>query len=246
MSKASPRLTVRLSPQTGVRAAILFTAAMLAGCGTTDRIVATSIPEEDYRTRHPIVLAETARNVDIFPSLSAEGLDLRSAAQVRDFAAEYRSSGYGPITVLVPGRGQAYAQHKVDEIRRHLAKAGIAAPLQVTTYSVVNPGLASPIRLSFIGIKGQVAHKCGEWPNDLASGSSMEGWDNKPYWNLGCTTQAALAAQVADPRDLVTPTADDPADTLIRSRSISQLRKGTDPITDWKTKNTPISNVGSN
>lgn len=246
MPKASTRLMVRLLPQMGLRAALLCAAATLSGCGTTDRIVTTSIPEEDYHVRHPIVLAETAHNVDIFPSLTAQGLDLRSEAQVRTFAADYRETGHGPVTVLVPSRGQAYAQHKVEAIRAQLAHAGIGAPVQVTTYSVVNPSLASPIRLSFIGTKAQVAHKCGQWPNDLASGSSIEGWENKPYWNLGCTTQAVLAAQVADPRDLVGPTADDPPDTLLRSRSISQLRKGSDPITDWKTKNTSISNIGSN
>jgi pilus assembly protein CpaD len=246
MSKASMRLMVRLSPQMGLRAALLCMAAALSGCGTTDRIVATSVPMEDYHVRHPIVLAETAHNIDIFPSLTAQGLDVRSAAQVREFAADYRANGHGPVTVLVPSRGQAYAQRKIEAVRAHLAQAGIGVPVQVTTYSVINPSLASPIRLSFIGTKAEVAHKCGQWPNDLASGSSIEGWENKPYWNLGCTTQAVLAAQVADPRDLVEPTADDPADTILRSRSISQLRKGSDPITDWKTKNTSISNIGSN
>lgn len=217
---------------------------LLAGCGSVDRMSTSAIPMQDYRVRHPIVLAETPNNLDLFPS--PHGLDRRSAAQVQQFAEQYRAAGQGPISILVPTIGRSYAQRDVAAIRRALAAAGVAAPLQVTTYPVANPGLASPIRLSFVGLKAKVANRCGEWPSDLASGSSVEGWDNKPYWNLGCATQSALAAQVADPRDLVTPAPDEPADTMMRSRSIAAIRKGTDPVTDWKTKNSSISPVGSN
>jgi pilus assembly protein CpaD len=222
-----------------------FSSALLAGCGgTVDRIVPTSVPMEDYHNRHPILLAETAHTLDIFPSPKAVGLDHRTASQVRDFARDYRQNGHGPITVLVPAIGGAYGRGELAEIRRGLAAAGIEAPLQVVSYPIVNPALASPIRLRFVGLKAKVADKCGDWPNDLASGSSVEGWENKPYWNLGCATQSALAAQVADSRDLVTPAGDDPADTIMRSRAIAAMRKGTDPVTDWKTKNVSISSVG--
>ena len=59
-------------------------------------------------------------------------------------------------------------------------------------------------------------------------------WSNKPYWNFGCAYQTAFAAQVADPRDLVTPQAETPADTAMRVRGIESLRKGEDPSTNWK------------
>jgi pilus assembly protein CpaD len=201
---------------------------------------------DDYRNRHPIVLAETPRSLDIFPAPDAHGLDRHSAAQVRDFARAYRMNGHGPITVLVPARGGAFARSEVEGIRRALAAAGVSAPLEVMTYPIANPALASPVRLSFVGMKAKVANKCGEWPNDLASGSSIEGWENKPYWNFGCSTQAALAAQIADPRDLVTPTSEDPADTRMRTRAIADMRNGTDPVTVWTTKATSISNLGNN
>jgi len=61
------------------------------------------------------------------------------------------------------------------------------------------------VRLSFLGLKAHVADQCGQWPRDLAIGSgAVADWSNKPYWNFGCAYQTALAAQVADPRDLVT------------------------------------------
>jgi pilus assembly protein CpaD len=221
-------------------------ATLLAGCSSADRTVTSSIPLDDYHNRHPILLAEAPRTLDLFPAPELHGLDHRSAMQVRDFAIEYRARGQGPITVIIPSVGQGYARADVGSIRAILASAGVSAPLQISTYRIVNPSLASPIRLSFLGMKAKVADRCGQWPSDLASGSTIDGWENKPYWNLGCATQSAFAAQLADPRDLVTPSADEPSDPIMRSRPITAIRKGTDPVTNWKTKNDSISTVGSN
>ena len=101
--------------------------------------------------------------------------------------------------------------------------------------------------VSFLGLKAHVADQCDQWPRDLAIGSgAVADWSNKPYWNFGCAYQTALAAQVADPRDLVTPQAETPADTAMRVRSIESLRKGEDPGTNWKLTNSSINTVGAN
>ena len=220
--------------------------AILCGCSTVDRMSTSSIPMDDYRNRHPIVLAEQARRLDIFPAPEGIGLDHRSAEQVAEFGTLYRNSGQGPINVLVPAvnRG-ALPREAIAAIRRDLSAGGAQAPIEVSSYPVINHDLASPIRLSFVGLKARVADPCGQWPSDLASGSTTQGWENKPYWNYGCSYQSMFAAQVAAPRDLVGPRADDPADTEVLTRGISDIRKGTDPTTDWKTKNTAISTVGS-
>ena len=100
------------------------------------------------------------------------------------------------------------------------------------------------MRLSFDGIKAKVAHPCGEWPSDLASGSSTRGWDNKTYWNFGCANQNMIATQVADPRDVAEPRGESPADVAMRMRAIGNVRKGADPGTNWTTKNSSIGAVG--
>ena len=105
--------------------------------------------------------------------------------------------------------------------------------------------LASPVRLVFQGLKAEVASRCGQWPADLASGSSIETWKNDNYANFGCATQSALAAQIDDPRDLVQARGSTPPDEAMRLRAIGQVRKGVDPGTEWQTKNTPIGQVGS-
>ena len=216
--------------------------APLAGCGTTDRIVASSVPTEDYKIRHPIVIAEDRASIDVFPSVAEGRLDRHTAKQVFAFAGQYRDLGRGPILILVP-RGHD-AGNAVNDIRRVLAQAGVKSGVEVSTYPVSDPGLASPVRLSYAGIKAKVADQCGQWPNDLASGSSVEGWQNKPYWNFGCATQTMIAAQTSDPRDLVSPRGEEPSDTLLRTRAIESIRKGADPNTVWTTRNSNIASVG--
>lgn len=243
----SPELSARVSRRRRLLALLPFgLCAILCGCSSVDRMTTSSIPMDDYRNRHPIVLAEQARHLDIFPAPEKFGLDRRTAAEVREFGRLYRDTGEGPITVLVPtDRFSAPSRATLAAIRRALALGGASAPLTISGYPVVNRDLASPIRLSFVGLKARVADPCGQWPSDLASGSTMQGWENKPYWNYGCSYQSMLADQIADPRDLVDPRAADPADAQMRTRAISEMRQGTDPTTDWKTKNSSISSVGT-
>jgi pilus assembly protein CpaD len=53
-----------------------------------------------------------------------------------------------------------------------------------------------------------------------------------------------IAAQTADPRDLLGPAAMTPPDSQMRSRAISAVRQGKDPGTVWKTQNSNIGAVG--
>jgi pilus assembly protein CpaD len=104
----------------------------------------------------------------------------------------------------------------------------------VGAYLPPDDGTAPPVRVSFTGLKAVVPTKCGLWPEDLASGSSTEGWKNESYSNFGCATQSTIAAQVDDPRDFVQPRALGPSDVAMRTRAIEAVRAGQDPGTQWK------------
>ncbi len=188
-------------------AALMALAAPLAACSGADRVVTGSIRPDDYRIQHPIELREGWARLEVFPEVRNGALDQRSRAQVREFAREYMNHGSGEIAMALPQGGRDGAEARAAEpgLRRALAAGGAHGPVRISTYQVADPSLAAPVRLSYATITAKVDSRCGQWPNDLASGSSVIGWENREYWNFGCATQQMIATQVADPRDLVGP-----------------------------------------
>jgi pilus assembly protein CpaD len=228
------------------RAAIVALASglALAGCGV-NHITANADMSADGRERHPIVLTESNYTVDLFPVGKASGLDKHTVYQLRDFVRNYRALGQGPVTMLVPRGGPSGAQaEQIAPVMRAALEHELEGPVSFVPYSVSDPAVAAPVRLTFTGVKAKVAHRCGDWPSDLASGSSLRGWENETYWNFGCSNQSVLAAQVADPRDLAGQQGEQPTDTAFRVRAITSVRGGKDPGTTWKTTNTQIGTVG--
>lgn len=210
----------------------------LSGCGTNYASSDPAFPG-DYRERHPIVVASAATSLDVFAVGGA--LDARSVANIRAFAQRYRHYGSGDIAILAPA-GITSNSRAIHEVRRALAGAGANGRVMFGTYVSPDKDAAAPIRLSFVGVKATVPTACGQWPEDLASGSSVEGWKNEPYSNFGCATQSMIAAQVDDPRDFVQPRALGPSDVAMRTRAIEAVRNGQDPGTQWgsDTQLTPI------
>ncbi len=158
-------------------ALIVLIGASAAGCASKQ----ATVGDDDYRARHPITLTESPISVDVF--VTGRGLDHSSREHVRNFAASYLKEGRGPVAIQFP-RGtmnDQYASASVTLIRRELAAAGVSGQVSVGPYDVQNNKLAAPVRLSYLGLKAKVPQACGQWPADLMSGSSLSGWDNKPY-----------------------------------------------------------------
>lgn len=234
----------KISRARASRFALLALALPLGACSTVDRAVVDAKLPEDYRARHPIVLADAPVSVDIF-ALGGK-LDPAMRARVEGLASEAKAVAAGPIEVLFPqGAVNEHQQRAaLPSIRAALAAGGATGYLSVGAYPVADPSLPAPVRLSYRTVRARVASRCGEWPADLASGSSREGWNNRPYWNYGCSYQNMLAAQTSDPRDLVEPRAQTNGDVEMRMRAIGKVRAGSDPGTTWSTKNSSIGTVG--
>jgi pilus assembly protein CpaD len=216
-------------------------AASFSGC-VTDYASNDGVAFVDYHERYPIVLAQAPTTLDIYPVGGL--LDSMSAARLRQFGERYRNFGSSQIVILAPAGTREANGAIVGEIRRTLYGAGVRGYVSVGRYAVLDPTVANPIKLMFRGLKAEVRAPCGVWPSDIASGSSIKGWKNESYENFGCATQATLAAEVDDPRDMAAQRAGSPSDVEMRLRAIGNVRKGADPGTDWKTQNTPIGTVG--
>ena len=220
-----------LSKAQGLRLSLAATAAAaLAGCGGVPYASSDPAFPGSFEQRHPIVVAAAPTSVDLYPV--GGRLDGRSRANVRAFADRYRRYGSGAVMIQTPV-GTNPNSIAVYEVRRALLGAGVRGRIAVGDYLPPNDSSAPPVRVSFTGIKAIVPTPCGQWPEDLASGSSVEGWKNEPYSNFGCATQSTIAAQVDDPRDFVQPRAIGPSDVAMRTRAIEAVRNGQDPSTDW-------------
>lgn len=209
---------------------LTLAASALGGCGAQYASSDPAFPG-DFHERHPIVVAAAPTSIDLYPVGGV--LDARSRANIRAFVERYRHYGSGTVMILTP-EGTSPNSTAVHVVRRALISAGVRSKVAFGAYLQPNDGAAPPVRVSFTGLKAVVPTECGQWPEDLASGSSVEGWKNEPYSNFGCATQSMIAAQVDDPRDFVQPRALGPSDVGMRTRAIEAVRNGQDPGTAWR------------
>jgi len=211
----------------------LLALSMLAACAPDRTVTGTTYPY-DYRARHPIVLKDAPRNLDVFVSAGGT-LDPRQREDVHAFAAEYRRYGQGSLAAMVPSGKPGLPVHRtLGAIRTALAEAGVpGGHLSVTSYEADDPTLAAPIRLTFRRMQAKVGSRCGLWPQDLGVSDPRTNANNEPYWNLGCAMQNNVAAQVADPVDFVRGRTEGRIDTVRRTNNIEKLRDGEDPSTTY-------------
>lgn len=232
----------------GVTLAAVLMAGSLAACSTVDRTVPTASVPADYHQRHPVVLADEPTSLEVFP-VGADGrLDRRTLHQLDAFATDYRQAGQGAVLIRAPeddALSRPTTERTVRAVRAALAGYGVRGRVEVARYPVGDPRLASPLHLSYVKMQAVVASRCGDWPDDLNTGATLHGWENRSYYNLGCASAKTFAAQIDDPRDLIAPRAEDPTDVQLRTRAIGLLRAGADPSTSWPSPSTIIS-VGGN
>jgi len=208
------------------RAASLFAVAtivLLAGCAARDSVVVGAIPD-DYRTNHPIVIAEKERSVDLPVAASDRRITRTQRIALTGFLAEYDTSADPVLTIHVPqgSINEAAASEVSRDFIRVAKNSGVpASRIIVTGYQAPSADASAPIRVSYVAMTAQT-NKCGRWPDDIVSDTT----ENKHYADFGCSSQNNLAAQVADPADLLGPRKQTEIDAENRSRVIDEYRAG--------------------
>lgn len=231
----------------------LIALVLLAGCARADRVISDPAPQLDYRALHPIELARGRHSLALYPAGGA--LDARDLAQIRQFALEARAERASGVLISAPREMSRQAALTRRALTRFAAPGPIStvffpAPERTANERTANERTATetmratPIILSFRALIARGPSNCGQWPEDLASGGTLEGWQNRPWWNYGCATQNMLAVQVADPRDLAGPAAETPPDAPLRQHAFDALRQGKDPTVTWTTQNNPTNGSG--
>jgi pilus assembly protein CpaD len=213
----------------------------VTGCAKRSPEITGSIESNpDYRERHPIVLAETPRVLEIYSIRGSAGLDLRQDQDIRSFAFEYKTSGRGTVVASLP-KGKS-SDHSLSNIRRSLAAAGIPSRyIKVTSYHPLDLDSAAPIRLSFLKLQASVDSLCGQWKSDVTGASTSERFSNQSPSNFGCAYQSAIAAQVAYPLDLVRPRQEGEINIQKRIENIKSIGASKDPSTAYTTNAASVS-----
>jgi pilus assembly protein CpaD len=212
----------------GVRILVFGTAAaFLAGCYTAHEITLDSIPN-DYRQRHPIVLKEAPRTVELFIGNRRGTLTGTQRAEVLAFAQAWRKEATGGVLIDVPSGSpnERSAAAALQEVRSILAGSGIPSEsVAVRPNASSDPRKLATMRLHYPKVTAD-AGPCGLWPYDLGPGQGREHYENREYYNLGCASQRNLAAMVENPSDLVQPRSEIPTYTGRRTTVLDKHHRG--------------------
>ena len=198
---------------------------------------------QDVASRHPIAVRDENAVLTI---PVASQLDAESRMKIATFASVWRQDRGRQIEMRMPTRGphDKVTRAQFDRIRHQLVAEGVRGSVHLMRVPVI-AGEAPVILMRFTRIKADVVSRCGLWPDDLASASSLSGWDNEPYANFGCAYQTMMAVQTADPRDLAAMRAPSPIDGEMRARALGSIRRGQDPAVGWGTKAPGIGGAGN-
>lgn len=203
--------------------AAVLCVSLLSGCAgmhQRDNMAVSSIAN-DYTKRHPIVLSEQEQVLDVPVASGAQRLNYATLSNVQAFAQKFQTSGTGTIVVLMPsGSANSSAANFVQpQIIQAIEQGGQHRNnIAIQSYDASQHGAAAPIRLSFLSVTASTG-ECGLWPEEL-SNTPM----NENYADFGCSSQNNLAAQIANPGDLLGPRKESPIDAENRGKVIADYQ----------------------
>jgi pilus assembly protein CpaD len=219
---------------------VAVAAALITGACNTQKPTTDVLALNDYRLRHPIIVGEGTKTLDVPVGSGMRSISPSLSAAVSSFAGEARSRGANSMEIVVPsGSANEAAVHAVlPKLRSAVARGGISSKRIVTrSYSVGDPSVSAPVRLAYSGIQAK-AGPCGQWPDNITGGGDGKRHNpqlnNTQYHNFGCAQQANLAAMVDNPTDLLYPRASSPADQNRRAKVYDAYRKGEQTASEYK------------
>lgn len=150
------------------------------------------------------------------------GLSPAQAAALRGLAERWANDEPGAVTIKAPEHGPApaAAYRTATDARDFLIAQGVQpADIRIVGYEAGGDQHAPVL----VGLMRYLARgpQCGESWENLAHTP-----DNQPYANFGCAVTANLAAQIADPADLLAPRASTPPDATRRENVFDKYRQG--------------------
>jgi pilus assembly protein CpaD len=175
----------------------------------------------------PIPLTPTSRfALQVEPGLDRvalavheTGISENQALALRDMVNRFAAEGAPVLTVEAPSGDDPLSSSAAWAIKGALEAHGVP-PYQVRVVTYLAPDPRAPVLVGFDTVRAAVP-TCGTaWTNLGRTGA------NAGYANFGCAVNANLAAQIADPRDIVSPRPMQPGSAARRAVVFDKYRLG--------------------
>lgn len=208
-------LMIRKAPLAAVMALAVLSSG-LTGC--------TSASSGGYG---PVPLTPTQRFVlQVEPGLDRialavhdDGLSGAQTAALTDIADRFGIEGAPVLRIEAPSGGDPVAGEFAYRIKGALEAVGAPGHrIQIVAYDAPDP--RAPVLVGFDTVRAAVPRCGASWTSLTRSAN------NDSSANFGCAVSANLAAQIADPRDIVRPRDMAPTDSARRAVVFDLYRKG--------------------
>lgn len=192
----------------------LTAAALLAGCASSGVVdTAPMTPLSRYSMRVEPGLDRIALAVH------DEGLSSTQVAALNDLAGRYAATGMGRVQVQAPSGDDPAASRQTWAVRAALEAAGVPGQnIEVVGYDAPDP--RAPVLAGFETVRAAIPN-CAAEPRDMGARFS-----NRSSLGFGCAITANMAAQIADPRDILGARGMTPADPGRAAIVFDHYRKG--------------------
>lgn len=191
---------------------VLAAAVALSACASRPAELATT-PTEIWTDKVKV----DKQPDSLLLGVHADGLSPNQAASVAGFIDQWRQVEGGEITVQVP---VGASPRMVAGVQAALAAQGAPiGSIVLASYDAAGDA-AAPIIVAYDRYTVETP-KCGtDWE------SLTRTRNNEAYANFGCAVTANIAAQVANPEDLLHPRATTPVDAQRRAVVLGKYRAG--------------------
>ena len=189
---------------------------------------------EDGGFNHPITVEPSYQSIKLYYSPADAGIQPADQARLASFIADYEAHGNGSIAVSAPAGMNSQAM--IGFFAQRINDLGVSKDhILVATHDLSNGDMR--VEINYVSYEAHT-DKCGDWSQDLDFTA-----DNDTPKNFGCSVQQNIAAQVADPRDLIQPRDMDASNSARRSTVINNYEQG--KVTSADKRKADVSNEQS-
>lgn len=190
-----------------------FLALAVTGCASMGDISAPVTPLSRYSLQVEPGLDRIALAVH------DQGLSSNQKSALRELAARYAASDSGQVRIESPAGDDPVAVEQAHAIRAYLQSSGVPGErIQMAAYAAPDP--RAPVLAGFESIRASIPN-CSAEVRDMGTRVS-----NQSSGGFGCAINANMAAQIANPRDILGARPMTPADSGRAAVVFNNYRRG--------------------